>query len=223
MRLATLVTLVLALLPPAALAQGEYQPPVKLNADEIAISFIAGHYVSPVTCKLTDGSQVEVNDSIELKPSPDAAGGKSLKATFFGIEIANAEYCYSSLERRVPNRRGILYLHFRTRNRPDYGVADFRRMAEKGPLTYNAHRGELQVSEVGQEGAGQAPKVLAFDGGDSRVIADGIAPGTDGAKLVGQYFASHPQKEEATRRVVAFRFIAKDGSEFMFYGIDANR
>ena len=219
MRLATLAVLALAVVPAGALAQSEYKPPTKVNADEIAISFIAGRYITPVTCKLVDGSQVEVNDSIELKPSPEAGGGKSLKATFFGIQVENADYCYSSIDRRLVNRRGILYLHFRTRNRPDYGVADFRRIAERGPLTYNAHRGELQVSEIGGDGAANAPKRLAFDGGDSRLIVEGIPEGTDGAKLFTQYFATHPQKAEANHHVVSFRFIAKDLSEFRFYAI----
>ena len=59
MRLAMLAVLALAVVPAGALAQSEYKPPTKVNADEIAISFIAGRYASPVTCKLADGSQVE--------------------------------------------------------------------------------------------------------------------------------------------------------------------
>jgi len=137
MRLAALLALALACLPARALAQGEseYQRPAHRTADEVAILFLSGRYIMPVTCKLADGSQVEVEDSVVVKATPEQGGGKLLKATFFGIQVENAAYCYSSVDRRVANRRGVLYLHFRTRNRPEYGIADFRSMATSGPLT----------------------------------------------------------------------------------------
>ncbi len=225
MRLATLVALALALLPASVFAQGasEYQKPTHINADEVAILFLAGRYITPVTCKLADGSQVEVDDSISIKASPEQSGGKSLKATFFGIQVEGAEYCYSSIDRRVLDRRGTLYLHFRARNRPEYGIADFRRMAKSGPLTYNTHRGELQVREIGPGAATQAPRVLSFDGGDSRLVVEGIPTGTDGAKLVAQFFATHPDQEGLARRIFSFRFFARDGSEFTFFAIEDDR
>jgi hypothetical protein len=225
MRLATVLALVLATLPRIARAQGasEYQRPPHINADEIAIEFLQGRYIMPVTCKLKDDSQVEVDDSIQLKASPEAGGGKSLKATFFGIQVADADYCYSSVDRRVVDRRGFLHFHFRTRNRPDYGIADFRRMAKAGPLTYNAHRGELQVREIGADAAAQEPRVLAFDGGESRLVVEGIPDGTDGAKIVAQFFAKHPPQAGLTRRFFTFRFFAKDKSEFTFYAIEDDR
>jgi hypothetical protein len=225
MRLATLLALALAALPALAIAQGasEYQKPPHINADEIAISFLEGRYISPVICKRKDGSQVEVNDSIQLKASPEQGGGNSLKATFFGIQVTDADYCYSSIERRVLDRRGFLHLHFRTRNRPDYGVADFRRMAKAGPLVYNAHRGELLLREIGGDAGAQAPRVLAFDGGDSRLVVEGIPDGSDGAKLLTQFFAKHPPQEGINRRYFTFRFFAKDGSEFTFYAIEDDR
>jgi len=223
MRLAALVALALAAVPASALAQGEseYQRPAHMNADEVAILFLAGRYIMPVTCKLVDGSQIEVEDSVVVKGAPEQGGGKLLKATFYGIQVENAQYCYSSIDRRIPNRRGILYLHFRTRNRPEYGIADFRRMASAGPLTYNAHRGELEVREIGPDASAQPPRVLSFEGGDSRLVVEGIAGGTDGAKLVTQYFTAHPPEEGRQPRVFAFRLFAKDDSEFMFYAIEA--
>ncbi len=222
MRLATLLALALAALPTAVLGQGasEYQKPPHANADEIAISFLEGRYISPVTCKLKDGSQIEVEDSIQLKPSPEQGGGKSLKATFFGIQVAGADYCYSSIDRRVVDRRGVLHLHFRTRNRPEYGIADFRRMAKAGPLTYNAHRGGLQVHEIGGDAAAQTPRAVSFDGDDSRLVVEGVPAGTDGSKLITQYFAKHPAPEGELRRYFTFRFFAKDESEFTFYAIE---
>ncbi len=221
MRLAALVALALALLPSGALAKGEseYQQPTHMNADEVAILFLAGRYISPVTCKLADGTQIEVEDSIVVKDAPEQGGGKQLKATFFGIQVGNAQYCYSSIDRRVLNRRGVLYLHFRTRNRPEYGLSDFRRMAQAGPLTYNVHRGELEVRGIGSEATPEPPRVLSFAGGDSRMVVESIQAGSDGGKLVSQYFAAHPPDPEEPPRVLTFRVVAKDGSEFTFYAI----
>jgi hypothetical protein len=193
-----------------------------MPADEIAILFLSGRYIMPVTCKLADGSQIDVEDSIVVKDAPEQGGGKQLKATFFGIQVENAQYCYSSIERRIPNRRGVLYLHFRTRNRPEYGIADFRRMANAGPLTYNAHRGELEVSGIGAEAEASPPHTVSFEGGDSRIMVESVPNGTDGGKLVAHYFAAHPPDPDKPPRVFTFRVFAKDGSEFTFYAIEDN-
>ena len=119
------------------------------------------------------------------------------------------------------NRRGVLYLHFRTRNRPEYGLADFRRMAASGPLTFNVHRGELEVREIGSEAGAEPPSAVSFDGGDSRIVVENIPTGSDGGKLVAQYFEVHPPDPEHPPRVFRFRVIAKDGGrEFPFYAIE---
>jgi len=223
MRIAPLAILVLALLPGSAPAQSEHQPPPHVKADDIALNFIAGRYIMPVTCKLADGSSVEVEDSIQLKPSPEASGGSSLRVTFFGIEVPNADYCYSSIERRVVDRRGVFFVHFRNRNRPDFGMADFRRLAKAGPLNYNAHRGDLRVKAIGSEAATQEPRVLEFDGGDARLVVESVPAGTDGAKVITQFLEKHPPKPGLDRRLFTFRFIAKDASEFRFYAIEDDR
>jgi hypothetical protein len=219
MRLATLLALVLAALPGSSPAQSEYQQPPRVNADELAISFVSGRYISPVTCKLADGGQVELFDSIELKAAPEAGGGSTLKATFYGIQVEGAQYCYSGIERRVPDRRGVLHLHFRTRNRPDYGVADFRRMVKAGSLTYHAHRGSLRVREIGGDDPAAAERALDFDGGESRLVVDGVGEGSDGAKLISRYLEQNPPKDGMPGRYFSFRFFAKDGSEFTYYAI----
>ncbi len=224
MRIAALFALALAALPANSNAQSEYQRPAHMKADEIAIAFVASRYISPVTCKLKDGSQVDLFDSIELKAAPEAGGGRAIKATFYGIQVADAEYCYSTIARRVVDRRGVLYLHFRTRNRPEFGMSDFRRMAKAGPLTYNAHRGELQVRAIGDEGAAQEePRVIAFDGGDSRLVVEGVTDGSDGAKLITHYLEKNELTELPRGRFFSFRFVAKDGSEFTYWAIEDDR
>jgi hypothetical protein len=206
----------------SASAQGEYRAPTKANADEIAIGFVAGRYITPVKCKRTDGSEVVLEDSVQLKSAPEAGGGNALRATFFGIEVADAEYCYSAIERRVLDRRGSILLHFRARNRPDMGMADFRRAALSGPLTYNAHRGELRVRGIGADAAPQ--NVLSFEGGDARMVVEPVSDGTDGAKLVTQFLAERPPRaNEPQRRLFSFRFHPREGEPFTFIAIEDDR
>ncbi len=224
MRIAPLALLALALALPAAPAhaQGEYRPPTKVNADQIAILFVAGRYITPVRCKRTDGSEVVLEDSVQLKSAPEAGGGNALRATFFGIDVADAEHCYSPIERHLVDRRGSILLHYRARNRPDMGMADFRRAALAGPLTYNAHRGELRVRPIGADGP--APATLVFDGGEARMMVESVPDGTDGAKLVTQFFAEHPPRpDEPTRRLFTLRFYPREGEPFTFIAIEDDR
>jgi hypothetical protein len=224
MRFAKLFALALvAAVPDHARAQGEYQPPPHVNADDIAIGFIAGRYITPVICKRTDGTTLEVEDAVNLRSAPDAAGGTNLKVTFSGIDVADAEYCYSSIERRVLDRRGTLFLHFRARNRPEFGLADFRRMAKAGPLTYHAQRGQLVVREIGPDAAKLEPRIIEFDGGDSRLMVESVQNGTDGAKVVTQFFEKNPPVPELPRRIYMFRFFPKEGEGFSFVAIEDDR
>jgi hypothetical protein len=212
----------LALAAATARAQGEYRAPTKANADDIAIAFISGRYITPVKCKRTDGREVQLEDSVRLEPAPEAGGGSALRARFFGIDVADAEYCYSPIDRRVVDRRGSILLHFRARNRPDMGMADFRRAALSGPLVYNAHRGELRVREIGAE-AGE-PGLLSFDGGDARMTVESVPAGTDGAKLINQFLAEHPPRpNEPQRRFYTLHFFPREGAPFTFIAIEDDR
>jgi hypothetical protein len=223
MRIAPLALLALALAG-AVQAQDEYRAPTKVNADEIAILFVAGRYITPVKCKRADGSEVDVEDSVQLKPAPEAGGGAAMRATFFGIDVADAEYCYSPIERRVADRRGSILLHFRSRNRPDMGMADFRRAAMAGPLTYNAHRGELRVRPTGVAAAAAEPLALSFDGGDARLMVENVPDGTDGAKLIVQFLeANPPRPDQPQRRFFTFRFHPREGEPFTFIAIEDDR
>lgn len=210
---------------PLARAQDDdaYRPPVHASEDQVALAFLEGRYTSPITCKKTDGSVIELEESIVLKPAPDSGGGNALNVTFFGVDVADAAYCYNLVERRVVDRRGTLFIHFRSHNRKDLGVSDFRRAAKAGPLTYNAHRGELRVRGIGTEADAASARVLPFDGGESKLVVEGIAAGTDGAKLLADYAARAGIAISADRRRFSFRFIANDGTEFMFYGVEASR
>jgi hypothetical protein len=211
-RIPALLLLVLAA---AARAEGEYQQPEHLTEDQIAIAYISGRYASPVTCKRQDGSVLQVEDAIVLKPAPEEGGGNSLRVTFFGIDAADVDFCYSLIERRVPDRRGTILFHYRSHNRKDLGSTDFRHSAKSGSLTYNAHEGVLKERAIGSNPDNAAPRELSFDGGESRLVVEPVQPGSDGAKLFAELDAR--QKPVGTPRRYTFRFIAKDGSEFSFY------
>jgi hypothetical protein len=191
-----------------------------VGEDQVALSFIQGRFSTPLTCKKTDGSSLDLEQAIALKMSPEESGGDSLKVTFFGVDVADVAYCYNLIERRLLDRRGSFFVHFRSHNRKDLGMADFRRAAKAGPLTYNAHRGELTAREIGSEAQSRDTSTLPFDGGDARLVVEGIPAGSDGAKLLIDYADRIPSLGNPASRRFAFRFIDKNGAEFVFYGVE---
>ena len=211
-RIPALFLLVLAA---SARAQEGYKDPEHLTEDQIAIAYIAGRWASPVTCKRHDGSMIQVEDSVVAKPAPEEGGGASLRLTFFGIDAADVDFCYSLVERRVADRRGTLLFHYRSHNRKDLGNTDFRRSAQSGSLTYWAHDGTLVERAVGSSSDNAAARELSFDGGDSKLVVEPVQPGSDGAKLFAELDARDPPSRPPRR--YTFRFVAKDGSEFRFY------
>ena len=66
-------------------------------------------------------------------------------------------------------------------------------------------------------------RTLPFDGGESKIVVDAIAPGSDGAKLLADYESRAGIASSADRKRFAMRFSAKDGTSFVFYGVDATR
>jgi hypothetical protein len=214
----------LAAAPVSRAQNDEYRPPLKATESDVALLFLAGRYAMPITCKKTDGTVVELEESISFKPAPDAGGANSLKVTFFGVDIGDVSYCYNLVERRIVDRRGTLFVRYRSHNREDLGLSDFRRSAARGPLTYWAHSGELTVRGIGTDSE-QPPgsRMLPFDGGESKLVVDAIAPGSDGAKLLADYESRAGIASTADRKRFAMRFSAKDGTSFVFYGVDAAR
>jgi hypothetical protein len=212
-----------AALPARAQQDDQYHPPLHETEDQLALNFIAGRYTTPITCKKTDGSVAELEDSIVLKLAPESGGGNALKVTFFGVDVADVAYCYNLIERRVLDRRGTIFIHFRAHKRTDLGVSDFRRALNAGPLTYNAHRGELRVRGIGAEAGAADARVLPFDGGDSTMVLRAIQAGSDGAKLLNDYDERNGITLSPDHRRFMFQFTDKDGSEFSFYGVEAGR
>ena len=213
---------------PAARAQyhnpsepGNYKVQPHPGENTIAIAFLEGRYTSPVTCKRSDGSSVEVPLAMMFKSAPEDGGGDIAKVTFFGVDVADAEYCYSLIERRIVDRRGSILLRYRSHNRTDLGIADFRRALKAGPLTYNASEGEIAEHGIGTDPGDVATRTLSFEGGDSRLVLEDVPSGSDGAKLLDR-FRPVPEgtKPEDVPRRFGFHFYAKDGTEFRLYAVE---
>jgi len=161
-----------------------------------------------------------------FKEAPEEGGGDIIKATFFGVDVSDVAYCYNLIERRVVDRRGTILLHFRSHNRADLGISDFRRALMAGPLTYNAHEGSLTERGIGTDPEFGETKTLSFDGGDSRVVLDVVPNGSDGAKLLAGFevpsTAVQPTAKDMPKRF-SFHFYAKDGSDFVVYAVEEVR
>ncbi len=223
MRTGALAALIL-LCAVSARAQDEYRQPPQVTEDQIALSFLLGRYVTPVTCKKTDGSSVDLESSIGVKFAPESGGGNAAKITFFGIDVPDVAYCYNLVEKRVLDRRGSLLVHFQSFNRPDKGIADFKLAAKRGPLEYPSHSGEVTERPLGSESSGE-PRKLSFDGGGSKLVVDTVSAGSDGAKLLAIYGPVDPARANApdARKQLTLRFVPKEGEPFVVYVMNETR
>jgi hypothetical protein len=224
MRAGALAALGILLCAVAARAQDEYRQTPQVTEDQIALGFLLGRYVTPVTCKKADGTTVELESSIGVKLAPESGGGNAAKITFFGIDVPDLVYCYNLIEKRVLDRRGSLLVHFQSFNRPDKGVADFKLAAKRGALEYPSHSGEVLERPLGSEGTGE-PRKLSFSGGGSKVVVDAVAAGSDGAKLLAVYGPVDPARANApdARKQLTLRFFPKDAEPFVVYVMDETR
>lgn len=224
MRAGALAALGVLLCAAPARGQDEYRQPPKVTEDQLALGFLLGRYVTPVTCKKTDGSSVELESSIGVKLAPESGGGNAAKITFFGVDVSDVAYCYNLIEKRVVDRRGSLLVHFQSYKRPDKGVADFKLAAKRGPLEYPSHSGEVTERPLGSESPGE-PRKLSFDGGGSRLVVDTVANGSDGAKLLAGYGPNAPARANAPgqRKQLTLRFFPVEGEPFVVYVQDETR
>jgi hypothetical protein len=216
----------LCMLGASALAQDGYQQPVHLSEEQLAVGYIAGRYASPITCKKNDGTVLQLEDSVVLKPAPEEGGDNGVKATFFGVDVGDVSYCYNLISRRIVDRRGTIVLRYLSHNRPDLGDHDFKHSAATGSLTYTAASGELTERGIGSDPGDVPGRALHFEGNESRLVVAPVQGGSDGAKLFAEYdaranaAASAPAGPSNHIKRFAFRFVANDGSEFIFYATE---
>jgi hypothetical protein len=147
---------------------------------------------------LRDGSRQELEEAIGIRVAPRRSGMPVVRLTFFGIDIPDAEKCFSVVDRRVPDRRGVLYVTYRSNRRQDMGLTDFRRTARKGVLVYHIVGGQLRIREVGKEAE---PRVVRFEDRDYPLRIRAVMPHSDGDRLLAPYRDDHPPGEDPRRRI----------------------
>lgn len=195
--------------------EGSYQPPTHATAQDAALWWISGRFRMPVTCLRTDGSKVEIEEAVVFRANP-SRGRSAIKATFFGIEGKDLERCYNLLDQDIPDRRGVLHLHFRAHTRLDYGLTDFRRLNRDGSLTYHISDGKLHVRPVG--GDKEDTKLVDFGSGDHPLELSSITAGSDAHKLLIAYDST--EQPERARRRFSFRFQGPDDFAFSTHMIE---
>lgn len=178
----------------------------QVNETHLSLNWILGRWRMPVTCVREDGSSVELEEAIVFRPAPEDAMGRTMRATFFGIDVADAKRCYNLIEPHMRDRRGVLYLTFVShQDRTDHGLSRFRRTVEDGEISYTIVRGKLQVREIGSS---EEALSLDYAGLEGRLTARLIKKRSDGDKLLGPY--AHEHGVTAAMRRLTFDFEAEN-------------
>jgi len=167
------------------------------DATTIALQWVTGRFRMPVTCIRKDGSRIELEEALVIRPAPEHGGNTTLKATFFGIDAANVSRCYNLVTPRIPDRRGILYLTFRSHERPDLGIKDFQRRLREGALHYPIRAGQLRERGFGEEK--QQSRTIKFSRRGINLIIRPIHHGSDADKLLSRYTEGKPALRQARR------------------------
>jgi hypothetical protein len=184
-----------ALLAGTAFAQ-QGAPPPHVDPTHGALNWIIGRWYMPVTCEREDGTQVQIQDAVVLRPAIEDPAGRSLKATFFGLDVADAKRCFTMINSNVLDRRGVLYLTYTSQRRTDLGLKDLRDALEDGELTYQITRGKLRERDIA---SGEAPRMLDYTSKDGRFIVTQLKRGSDGYKLLSTAAPAQPQTGGAVR------------------------
>jgi hypothetical protein len=160
----------------------------------------------------SDGSRLELEQAIGVRAAPKRSGMPVLRVTFFGIDVPDAEKCFNVVEPRVPDRRGVLYVTYRSNRRADMGLTDFRRTIRKGALVYHIVSGQLRIRDVDEHGE---PRVVRFEDRDYPLRIRPVLPQSDGDKLLAPYRGDHPPEADPRRRL---RFEIEGPEQFTFVG-----
>jgi hypothetical protein len=216
-RLSTWAGLALLVAGGAAAQQDRYRPPSKTDATTLALNWVIGRFRMPVTCTRTDGSQLQLEEAVVIRPAPEHSGKLALKATFFGIDAADVSHCFNLVFPRLPDRRGILYLTFRSHERTDLGMADFRRRMRDGELRYPIQDGQLREREFGETKA--KPRVVKFDRRGVEFLVRDIRAGSDADKLLARYTEAASPRAYRPRRL-EFEITGPDDYVYRGYFIE---
>jgi hypothetical protein len=195
-----LTTLFLALVSGIASGQNDYIPAPKYDVAELALRWISGRYIMPVTCTREDGSVVTVEQAVVIRAVPTRGGPPyTVRATFFGIDVDGAAHCYNLVDPRLLDRRGLLFFHMRSRRRPDMGMADFRHMLDDGLLTFQISDGKITTRPLGEPDS--APEVVQYRGADATMNVRVVRSGEDAFKALASLAPTDPQLNRRVRRL----------------------
>lgn len=185
------------------------------------LNWILGRFRMPVLCEREDGSVIQLEEAVVFRPAAEDARGMTVKATFFGIDVAGAKRCYNLIEPEIPDRRGVLYLTYIAQDRSDIGLSDFRHSIRDGEVTYQVTRGRLRVRPIGD--AETEPLVLEFEGRQGALTVSRLRPTSDGYKLLAP-FAREQGVERLPLRRLSFRLELPDAASVRGYYLeDAKR
>ena len=176
--LAFCVMLSLALTGGQALAQGRH-----VDTRELAMRFISGRYVSPISCTRADGTLFESVEAITIRRAPDYAGGQNtLRATFYGIDHADARHCQTLLQGRLLDRRGNLFFSFLPKAREDLGLSHFRTLMKRGDIVYRVQDGRLTTRPIGDDSA--KASVVDYHGKGAKLSLKLLDPTSDAFRVL---------------------------------------
>jgi hypothetical protein len=195
-----------------ALAQQRVAAQQRSDEKSYALNWLQGRFRAPVRCARADGSRLDLEEAISIRPGPDRSGMPTLRLTFFGIDVPDATKCFNVVESRVPDRRGLLYVTYRSHSRTDMGLTDFRRTLKKGEVVYYIVGGGLRIREVG---TGAEPRKIRFEDRDYPLRVKPVQAHSDGDKLLAPYREEHAGEEDRRRRL---RFEIEGPEEFTFSG-----
>ncbi len=206
---AALVGLLL-LLPGSATGQ---RGSANTDATTIALQWISGRFRMPVSCIRKDGSRIELEEALVIRPAPEHGNVNTLKATFFGIDVADISRCFNLLIPHIPDRRGILYFTFRSHERPDLGANEFRRRLRDGELRYPIQDGQLREHRFGEEKS--EARVVKFSRRGMELVVRPVHAGSDADKLLAPYAEREPETKGRERR---FEIEIEGPDDFVFRG-----
>jgi hypothetical protein len=193
-------------LPPGAPAQGRK---AEIPIPVLATMFLEGRFRMPVTCTRTDGAQVEVEESVSFRPAVNRDGTQTLRMTFYGLAGSDLERCYNLVYPSIPDRRGVLYVSYSSRDRRgDTGVKNFTRAIQRGPLEYVITGGRLHIRDPDQ--AKEEARVVHFDGRSTPLLVALVPQDSDPDKLLGKA----PVVRGRIARKLMLRFEGPDGLRF---------
>ncbi|MBW2282754.1 MAG: hypothetical protein JRG76_18820 [Deltaproteobacteria bacterium] len=179
---------VLGAAPPVQAQKVGGQTP-QVSTRELAMNYIVGRYVSPVTCTREDGSLLQTHQSMTIRKDRSrgltTTGAHVVRATLFGIDVSGVQYCHNLMQRRLADTRGVFFITYRGQTREDLGLSDFRRELRDGEISYHVRDGRITSRGVG-EAAGET-STRDLTGADAVLHLRQLPSRSDGDRMLERW------------------------------------